>query len=93
MTGKTHTYACSLAWTGNTGEGTASYTGYSRDHVFSAPDKPDLLGSSDPAFRGDRRRYNPEELLVAGSARAPRAGRLDLYRMRAPRAAAGEACE
>lgn len=35
----------------------------------------------------------PEELLVAGSARAPRAGGLDLYRMRAPRAAAGEACE
>jgi organic hydroperoxide reductase OsmC/OhrA len=68
MTGKTHTYTCSLAWTGNTGEGTASYTGYSRDHVFSAPDKPDLLGSSDPAFRGDRRRYNPEELLVAALA-------------------------
>ena len=35
----------------------------------------------------------PEELLVAGSARAPRAGGLDLYRMRAPRAAPGEACE
>ncbi len=35
----------------------------------------------------------PDELLVAGSARAPRAGGLDLYRMRAPRAAAGEACE
>ena len=34
----------------------------------------------------------PEELLVAGSARAPRAGGLDLYRMRAPRAAPGDAC-
>ena len=27
--------------------------------------KPPLLGSSDPAFRGDFSRYNPEELLVA----------------------------
>ena len=35
----------------------------------------------------------PDELLVAGSARAPRAGGLDLYRMRAPRAAPGETCE
>ena len=35
----------------------------------------------------------PEELLVAGSARAPRAGGLDLYRMRAPRAAPGETCD
>lgn len=35
----------------------------------------------------------PEELMVAGSARAPRAGGLDLYRMRAPRAAPGGTCE
>lgn len=35
----------------------------------------------------------PDELLVAGSARAPRAGGLDLYRMRAPRAATGEGCD
>jgi len=27
--------------------------------------KPPLPGSSDPSFRGDRSRYNPEELLVA----------------------------
>lgn len=65
MSGKTHTYRCDLTWTGNTGHGTASYRGYARDHVFSAPGKPDLPGSSDPAFRGDASRYNPEELLVA----------------------------
>src|SRR5262245_26003362 len=65
MSGKTHTYACSTTWTGNLGKGTSGYTAYSRDHVHSAPGKPDLLGSSDPAFRGDARRYNPEELLVA----------------------------
>ena len=65
MSGKTHTYTCSTTWTGNTGKGTASYKAYSRDHVYSSPGKPDLPGSSDPAFRGDARRYNPEELLVA----------------------------
>jgi organic hydroperoxide reductase OsmC/OhrA len=30
-----------------------------------AAGKPTLLASSDPAFRGDPGRYNPEELLVA----------------------------
>ena len=36
-----------------------------RDHVIGAPGKPDVLASSDPAFRGDGTRYNPEDLLVA----------------------------
>ncbi|HEV8612901.1 MAG TPA: OsmC family protein [Gemmatimonadales bacterium] len=65
MSGKTHSYTSSLTWTGNLGEGTSSYKAYSRDHVFSGGGKPDLPGSSDPAFRGDARRYNPEDLLVA----------------------------
>lgn len=62
---KTHRYTTSLNWTGNKGEGTASYKAYDRDHVFSVPGKPDLPGSSDPSFRGNAARYNPEELLVA----------------------------
>jgi organic hydroperoxide reductase OsmC/OhrA len=65
MSAKTHTYTCTTTWTGNTGQGTADYTAYRRDHVYSSPGKPDVLGSSDPAFRGDASRYNPEELLVA----------------------------
>jgi organic hydroperoxide reductase OsmC/OhrA len=65
MSGKTHTYTCALSWTGNTGRGTADYKAFSRNHVFTSPGKPDLPGSSDPAFRGDKSRYNPEELLVA----------------------------
>lgn len=65
MTGKTHTYTITTTWTGNTGQGTASYRAYSRDHIYSAAGKPDIPGSSDPAFRGDAKRYNPEELLVA----------------------------
>jgi organic hydroperoxide reductase OsmC/OhrA len=68
LSGKTHTYTCDLTWTGNTGTGTSSYTAYARDHVFSGAGKPDLPGSSDPAFRGDAARYNPEELLVAAVA-------------------------
>src|SRR6185369_17849339 len=65
MSGKTHTYTCTLSWTGNTGRGTADYKAYARDHAFTSPGKPDLPGSADPAFRGDKSRYNPEELLVA----------------------------
>lgn len=60
-----HRYATSLRWTGNRGTGTATYRDYGRDHVVAAAGKPDLLGSSDPAFRGDATRWNPEELLVA----------------------------
>ncbi|NYI07825.1 OsmC family protein [Allostreptomyces psammosilenae] len=62
---KTHSYALTVNWTGNLGTGTGSYAGYSRDHEITAPGKPVLLGSSDPSFRGDPARYNPEELLVA----------------------------
>jgi organic hydroperoxide reductase OsmC/OhrA len=62
---KQHTYSLTREWTGNRGEGTRTYRGYARDHLISATGKPDLPGSSDPNFRGDASRYNPEELLVA----------------------------
>ncbi len=65
MSGKTHTYTCNVTWTGNTGTGTSSYRAYSRDHVIGGASKPELPGSSDPAFLGDAKRYNPEDLLVA----------------------------
>lgn len=62
----THSYSISLRWTGNKGEGTVSYTSYGRDHVISGQDKYEaLLCSSDPSFRGDRSRYNPEELFLS----------------------------
>jgi organic hydroperoxide reductase OsmC/OhrA len=60
-----HRYELRLEWTGDDGAGTASYAGYRRDHTISAVGKPALLGSSEPGFRGDPSRYNPEELLVA----------------------------
>lgn len=53
-----------VRWTGNTGEGTRNYRAYERAHELSAPGKPAILGSSDPVFRGDKSRYNPEEMLV-----------------------------
>ena len=63
---KTHRYAVTVQWTGNTGTGTSGYRSYERRHEISAgAQKPSIPGSSDPAFRGDAARWNPEELLVA----------------------------
>lgn len=62
---KTHSYQVKVDWAGNTGAGTSGYRDYERAHEISAAGKPVLYGSSDPAFRGDATRYNPEELLVA----------------------------
>ncbi len=67
MAGKEHRYRCSVAWTGNTGTGTESYKSYERAHVIGAPGKAEIAGSSDPAFRGDASRWNPEDMLVASA--------------------------
>jgi organic hydroperoxide reductase OsmC/OhrA len=60
-----HHYKTTIIWTGNSGTGTSSYRAYARDHSISVDGKPTIPASSDPVFRGDRTRYNPEELLVA----------------------------
>jgi organic hydroperoxide reductase OsmC/OhrA len=60
-----HAYEVGIDWTGNDGEGTKSYKSYRRDYTIGAGNKPQIPGSSDPSFRGDPSRYNPEELLVA----------------------------
>jgi organic hydroperoxide reductase OsmC/OhrA len=60
-----HHFRTTTQWTGNLGTGTSAYTAYSRAHEVSGPGKSaPIAGSADPAFRGDRARYNPEELLV-----------------------------
>jgi organic hydroperoxide reductase OsmC/OhrA len=61
----THSYEVSLQWQGNHGSGTSGYRAYGREHVVSAPGKPDIAGSADRAFHGDVERWNPEELLLA----------------------------
>lgn len=61
---KQHNYALTIEWTGNMGSGTQDYRTYRRDHTVKIEGKPEIELSSDPAFRGDRTKYNPEELLV-----------------------------
>lgn len=63
--GRTHHYAVTTTWTGNRGTGTSGYRDYDRDNESTADGRPPLLASADPAFRGDRTRWNPELLLVA----------------------------
>jgi organic hydroperoxide reductase OsmC/OhrA len=60
-----HSYSVNVRWTGNTGAGTSNFREYKRDHEISTAGKPSIPASSDPSFRGDKTRYNPEELLVA----------------------------
>jgi organic hydroperoxide reductase OsmC/OhrA len=62
---KKHHYNITVQWTGNLGTGTSGYRDYSRNHEIKGTDKPVIPGSSDPSFRGEALRYNPEELLVA----------------------------
>lgn len=60
-----HNYKVTVKWTGNTGAGTSDYKAYERSHSVLIPNKPEILGSSDPAFLGDKTKHNPEELLLA----------------------------
>lgn len=62
---KEHQYTITVTWTGNTGEGTKHYRSYLRDHEIRITGKPVIPGSSDPHFRGDPHRHNPEEMLVS----------------------------
>jgi organic hydroperoxide reductase OsmC/OhrA len=66
--GSRHSYTVSVQWTGNLGTGTSAYTDYERAHTIQVKGKPTLLSSSDPSFRGDGNRYNPEELFIASLA-------------------------
>ncbi len=67
---KSHNYEISLDWRGNLGSGTSEYRAYSRAHELSKAGEKGakILGSSDPAFRGDAEKWNPEELLLASLA-------------------------
>lgn len=65
---KLHEYHTTLKWTGNTGAGTSAYTAYERSYTIVTEGKPIIEGSSDPAFRGEASKYNPEELFLASIA-------------------------
>ena len=62
---KLHNYNLTTKWTGNNGTGTSSYRAYDRSHAISIENKVDIACSSDPSFRGDKAKHNPEELFVA----------------------------
>ncbi|MEV0234437.1 OsmC family protein [Nonomuraea sp. NPDC050786] len=59
-----HTYPVVVTWTGNKGTGTSGYRDYGREHELTAEGPRPIAASSDPAFRGDPSRWNPEQLLV-----------------------------
>ncbi len=63
-----HSYELTVEWTGNQGAGTSAYRTYERSHTIAVEGKPDVSASSDPAFRGDKSKHNPEELSVASAA-------------------------
>lgn len=64
--GKTHHYHATCHWRGSTAAG---YEAYNRNHELRAPPAAQTLPmSSDPAFRGDPQRLNPEQLLVMAAA-------------------------
>jgi organic hydroperoxide reductase OsmC/OhrA len=65
MGGHQHRYEVSVSWTGNRGSGTSGYRDYGREHAVSAAGRPVIAASSDPAFRGDPARWNPELELTA----------------------------
>jgi len=62
---KKHEYHTYLTWTGNQGLGTKKYNSYTRDFTIKILNKVDILGSSDPAFLGDKNKHNPEDLLLS----------------------------
>lgn len=68
MRTRDHHYRVTVRWTGNLGSGTSGYGAYSRNHEIQGEGKAPIAGSSDPVFRGDADRYNPEELFVASLA-------------------------
>lgn len=62
---KEHFYSTNIIWTGNKGAGTQNYLSYERSYSVASDNKPFIACSSDPAFKGDKSKYNPEELFVA----------------------------
>ena len=80
MASKCHRYRVVVTWTGNRGQGTSGYRAYDRSHeVTAGPQDPvhvcigrghpqPIAASSDPVFRGEPDRWNPEQLLTAALA-------------------------
>lgn len=61
----TQVYTTRVVWTGNRGQGTASYRGYDRAWDVAVPGKPVIHCSNDPLLGGDPGKMNPEDLLLS----------------------------
>ncbi|MHB1949061.1 MAG: OsmC family protein [Gammaproteobacteria bacterium] len=62
---KTINYELTNTWSGANQGTTDLKFAYSREFTIQCQGKPNLVGSADPAFKGDPSVYNPEELLVS----------------------------
>ncbi|MBD7957089.1 OsmC family protein [Microbacterium sp. Sa4CUA7] len=60
-----HRYLVQTQWTGDHGTGTSGYRDYDRSVTITIAGKPTLEASADKPFRGDRTKWNPEDLLLA----------------------------
>jgi organic hydroperoxide reductase OsmC/OhrA len=61
---KEHHYSANLNWTGAAQGPTSDYRGYSREYRVDFDGKPSITGSAEPAFLGDLKLLNPEEMLL-----------------------------
>ena len=62
--GKEHHYRATVTWTGAAQGGTESYHSYNREYRVEFEGKPAMVASSDPAFGGDPKLHNPEDMLL-----------------------------
>ncbi len=60
-----HEYTSTVVWTGNRGQGTATYRGYNRNWEVRTQGKPVIPCSNDPLLGGDPTLHNPEDLLIS----------------------------
>jgi len=63
-----HHFSARVEWTGNLGSGSSDYRAYERSHTVSVNGKPDIAASSDPVFRGDGSKHNPEDFMISALA-------------------------
>lgn len=56
-----NSYTLDLKWAGKTDDPRT----YDRSYILSSNGKTDITGSADPLSRGDPKKWNPEEMLLA----------------------------
>ncbi len=63
--GNGHEYNAKLVWEGDAKVGTLDYAAYSRQYRVEFAGKANLAGTADPAFKGDPKIHNPEDMFLA----------------------------